>query len=92
LLRIQSCFAARFVLIALAPGVLLAAQSTSSAAPPLPLNDRIKTLNAIFSDQWEDRLKHEPEFASSIGDKRYNDQLSDLSVQNLNFFHEVLSR
>jgi uncharacterized protein (DUF885 family) len=84
LLRIPSRFAARFVLIALAPGVLLAAQSTSSAPAPLPLNERIKTLNAIFSDQWEDRLKHDPEFASSIGDKRYNDQLADLSVQAYN--------
>ena len=44
----------------------------------------MKTLNAIFSDAWEDRLKHEPEFASSIGDNRYNDQLSDFSVKAYN--------
>jgi len=32
-------------------------------------------------DYWEDKLKHTPEFASSLGDKRYNDQISDYSVK-----------
>ncbi len=41
--------------------------------------DRTATLNALFHDMWEDNLKHSPEFASSLGDRRYNDQLSDLS-------------
>jgi uncharacterized protein (DUF885 family) len=54
------------------------------AAQDLPLANRVKTLNAIFSDYWEDQLKHQPEFASSIGDKRYNDQLGDYSVQAYN--------
>ena len=45
---------------------------------------RSKALNAIFKDIWEDRLKHSPEFASSIGDRRYNDQLSDYSVEEVN--------
>jgi uncharacterized protein (DUF885 family) len=84
LLRIPNLFAIRLVLIALAPGVLFAAQSTPSATQNLPLSNRVKTLNAIFSDAWEDRLKHDPEFASSIGDQRYNDQLSDFSVQAYN--------
>ncbi len=54
------------------------------AAQDLPLTSRVKTLNAIFSDYWEDQLKHQPEFASSIGDKRYNDQLGDYSIQAYN--------
>jgi uncharacterized protein (DUF885 family) len=82
--RISNLFALLLALIAVAPGVLFAAQSTSSASQSLPLGSRVKTLNAIFSDAWEDRLKHQPEFASTIGDKRYNDQLSDLSVQAYN--------
>ena len=43
-----------------------------------------KALDAVFHDYWEDRLKHDPEFASSIGDKRYNDQLDDYSVKAVN--------
>ncbi len=64
--------------------VLIALGISCGAAQNLPLNTRVKTLNTIFSDYWEDRLRHEPEFASSIGDTRYNDQLSDYSVQAYN--------
>ncbi|MBB5317911.1 DUF885 domain-containing protein [Tunturibacter empetritectus] len=51
--------------------------ATSAAAPS-------KALSALFTQIWEDRLKRSPEFASSIGDKRYNDQLTDYSTQALN--------
>ncbi len=76
MLRIPTLIVIYFALIALAAG--------SGAAQNLPLTNRVKTLNTIFADYWEDRLKHEPEFASSIGDNRYNDQLSDFSVQAYN--------
>ncbi|HTD97199.1 MAG TPA: DUF885 family protein [Edaphobacter sp.] len=46
--------------------------------------DRSKALSALFSQIWEDRLKHSPEYASYLGDKRYNDQLTDYSVQAVN--------
>jgi uncharacterized protein (DUF885 family) len=62
----------------------VASQSTPGATQALSLSSRVKTLNTIFSDAWEDQLRHQPEFASTIGDKRYNDQLSDLSVQAYN--------
>ncbi len=45
---------------------------------------RSKELAALFSDIWEDNLKHSPEYASSLGDKRYNDQLTDYSVKEVN--------
>ncbi len=64
--------------------VFIALASTVGAAQNPPLDTRVKTLNTIFSDYWEDLLKHEPDFASSIGDNRYNDQLSDYSVQAYN--------
>jgi len=84
LLRITNLFTLRLAFIALASGVLLTAQSTSVAAQDVPLKDRVRTLNAIFNDYWEDKLKHEPDFASTIGDTRYNDQLPDYSVQAYN--------
>jgi uncharacterized protein (DUF885 family) len=74
--RIPSLIATAFVFLPLA--------ISGGAAQDLPLNSRVKTLNAIFSDYWQDQLKHEPEFASSIGDNRYNDQLRDYSVQAYN--------
>ncbi|HEX4039802.1 MAG TPA: DUF885 domain-containing protein [Acidobacteriaceae bacterium] len=51
---------------------------------PADLASREKALNGIFSEYWEDRLSHSPEFASSIGDKRWNDQLTDHSVEAYN--------
>jgi uncharacterized protein (DUF885 family) len=48
-----------------------------------------RELKTIFSDYWEDMLKHEPETASTLGDKRYNDQIADYSVKA---FNEKLER
>lgn len=40
---------------------------------------RRKVLDALLHEQWEHHLRSHPEFASIIGDKRYNDKLSDFS-------------
>ncbi len=61
----------------------LAAQAPPPPAPDT-LQDRRQALNDLFHEYWEDTLKHDPEFASSIGDKRYNDQISDYSVAAIN--------
>ena len=45
---------------------------------------RSKALSTLLDQIWQDRLKHSPEFASSIGDKRYNDQLTDYSAKEVN--------
>ena len=56
----------------------------NAANAPQRLEDRRKALNRVFVDYWEDNLRHAPEFASSLGDKRYNDQISDYSVRAYN--------
>jgi uncharacterized protein (DUF885 family) len=53
-----------------------AATRTSSAND---VDARRKQLDALLKDQWEYVLRTSPEFASILGDKRYNDQLSDFS-------------
>jgi uncharacterized protein (DUF885 family) len=57
--------------------------------PPAPASSstpaqREKALNEVFSDYWEQQLKDSPEFASTLGDKRYDDQLSDYSAAGYN--------
>ena len=42
---------------------------------------RRKALNDLLAEQWEYRLRTSPELATQIGDKRYNDRLSDFSQQ-----------
>jgi uncharacterized protein (DUF885 family) len=44
------------------------------------LESRRAALTALLAEQWEDTLRESPEFASILGDKRYNDQLSDSSA------------
>jgi uncharacterized protein (DUF885 family) len=40
-----------------------------------------KALNEIFDEYWQTRLERDPEFASSLGDKRYNDRVTDYSAK-----------
>jgi uncharacterized protein (DUF885 family) len=63
-----------------------AAMHAQASAPPAAsqVDANRKELNQIFKDYWEDNLKHDPEFASTLGDKRYNDQISDYSVKAYN--------
>ncbi len=48
------------------------------------MEDRSKALNTVFHNYWEQYLKTSPEFASTLGDKRYNDQISDYSLKAIN--------
>ncbi len=76
---------AAFLLLAFAPTQRAQKLTAATAAPaPTSLDDRRRALNALFHDYWEGVLEHDPEFASSIGDLRYNDQISDYSVKAVN--------
>jgi uncharacterized protein (DUF885 family) len=55
-----------------------------AAAGAESVEARSKELSALFAQIWQDSLKHSPEFASSLGDKRYDDQLTDYSSQEVN--------
>ena len=50
-----------------------------AATPAADLESRRKALNDLLAEQWEYNLRTSPEFATILGDKRYNDQLSDVS-------------
>jgi uncharacterized protein (DUF885 family) len=51
----------------------------AAAATSSNLQARRDTLNKLLAEQWEYNLSHSPEFASILGDKRWNDQVSDVS-------------
>ena len=79
----RAAAAATFLLFLL----LSALSAQSPAAPPATpasVEGNRKALNGLFEDYWQDELKHDPEFASSLGDKRYNDQVTDYSVKAVN--------
>jgi uncharacterized protein (DUF885 family) len=77
----KKSFACMFVALALSAAPLqTGAFAQLTASTPTSVAGRVDALNAIFASYWEDRLKHNPEMASSLGDKRYDDQLTDYSV------------
>ncbi|MGA9669220.1 MAG: DUF885 domain-containing protein [Terracidiphilus sp.] len=87
---LRNCFmAASSILLLLVMASAARAQVAASADTPASVATNRKEVNAIFKDYWEDRLKHSPEMASRLGDKRYNDQISDYSVKAYN---ETLER
>ncbi|HSS52783.1 MAG TPA: DUF885 family protein [Thermoanaerobaculia bacterium] len=67
--------------------ILLAALLLAAVTVPLwaaavsspDLQARRDTLNKLLAEQWEYNLSHSPEYASILGDKRWNDQMSDFS-------------
>jgi uncharacterized protein (DUF885 family) len=68
-------------LIQVVIGVLLLLSITALAAekPKAKVEERRKQLDALLKEQWEYVLKTNPEFATILGDKRYNDKVSDVS-------------
>jgi uncharacterized protein (DUF885 family) len=66
----------------------MVSQSQQPHAPE-SLEERTAALDQIFQDYWQDQLKHAPEMASTVGDRRYDDQLSDQSPRAYN---EALAR
>jgi uncharacterized protein (DUF885 family) len=64
-------------------GFLLAAGVTVTAASPAELESRRKAMKDLLTEQWEYTLSHSPEFASILGDKRWNDKLSDFSQEEI---------
>jgi uncharacterized protein (DUF885 family) len=89
------------------PGVLLAlfcfpaaaglsAQENSAPASPSGAEARTQQLHSLFHEQWEYELATQPEFATALGDNRYNDRLGDESAEffqrDLRNNREFLSR
>jgi uncharacterized protein (DUF885 family) len=52
----------------------------SPDAASADLEARRKAFQKLLDEQWEYTLSHAPEFASILGDKRWNDKSSDLSA------------
>src|ERR1700758_3847166 len=52
-----------------------------AANPAADLESRRKALNALLDEQWEYTMRRSPFYASSLGDKRYNDKIDDFSQE-----------
>src|SRR5258706_3597568 len=95
----------RMLLSATTLAWMVAAPLIATAIPKTPsakaarsnnLDARRKQLDALLKEQWEYTLRTSLEFASILGDKRYNDRLSDFSQKQIDAdiraTHEFLKR
>jgi uncharacterized protein (DUF885 family) len=53
---------------------------SAQAAPATDVPTRVKALNDLLAEQWQYQLKEGPEFATILGDYRYNDKWSDITL------------
>ncbi|HEU5350713.1 MAG TPA: DUF885 domain-containing protein [Terracidiphilus sp.] len=79
-LLFSSLSAILFLTMVSLPRAAAAAQST----PPSDLAQRQVQLNDLFAQYWDAYLARYPEFASTIGDTRFNSKLFDFSVEAAN--------
>ena len=61
--------------------LMLLVPSLSAADPAADLESRRKALNDLLNEQWEYTMRTDPIYASTLGDKRYNDKVHDLSQE-----------
>jgi uncharacterized protein (DUF885 family) len=67
--------------------LLFLAVATGASQAPAPgasdLAARRAALTALLDEEWQYTMRTNPELASFLGDKRYNDQLSDASLAGI---------
>jgi uncharacterized protein (DUF885 family) len=50
--------------------------------------DSARALGKLFDDEWEWTMRENPTFASTLGDRRYNDRWEDASLENVERAHQ----
>lgn len=82
MLQPMTCRARRVlsVLLLLLGSVWLRVPDARAADPAPTLEARRQALDRLLAEQWQDTLRQSPEFATVLGDDRYNDRWSDNSL------------
>ena len=57
--------------------------AAAAQAAPADAATRVQALNALLAEQWQHQLQNSPEFATMLGDLRYNDRWSDMSLAHM---------
>jgi len=68
---------------------LISATMMVRAQDVKPVRDRLAAQNALFDEQYESDLRNFPERATAFGDYRYNDRLTDHSLEATHERHQT---
>ena len=68
-------------LVSMLAMTLLFLPATTVASSSADLDARRKALTDLLQERWEYTLRNSPMYASTLGDKRYNDKLDDFSQE-----------
>jgi len=68
---------------------LFAGIAAANDKPAAGIDQRREQLNALLKEQWDFVMKTSPEYATIIGDKRYNDKVSDVSEKEVYYELEM---
>jgi uncharacterized protein (DUF885 family) len=80
--RLSGLYRYFLFLVICAPVMSIFGQQNNAGGPATPnVDERGQQLQALFDEQWQYQLRQNPEFATAIGDNRYNDRLSDQSAE-----------
>ncbi len=75
----------------LAPGPIVVAQPTArtrNQATAKQTTPAARALHKLFDDEWEWEMRENPTFASTLGDRRYNDRWSDAGLDAVKRRHQ----
>ena len=71
-----------YVLMLFIPVALILAARSDQAADSQSLSSRRAQFSQLLADEWEYEMRESPEYATQVGDNRYNDRWSDLSIEH----------
>jgi uncharacterized protein (DUF885 family) len=80
-LRIRSILGHLIFICVLTPLLPLTSFAQNSAATMSSVESRRQQLLSLFDEEWQYELRTNPEWATQLGDNRYNDRLSDSSPE-----------
>jgi len=76
--------------------ILLLTMTAAAQDKPAPEKSAAQQLNDLYAAEWETTLREAPTFASHLGDLRYNDRWTDVSLEAMARRHahqkEVLAK